>query len=221
MAIRVASFIGWSNTGKTGFIEACLRELTRRGISAGAVKFVHHGGSFNLPGKDTSRFFEAGAGTALATDGELVAIRRPPEAWDQAALERLFPEARVALLEGRIIEGAYRLLVGGPAASEAELKRPLAGFDALITDNADLAAIAAAQGLEHFGTADIAPCIDTILGGTAMEDRTLTILNDGQEVPLNPFVKETFENVILGLFKTLKKVNPDGSIVITIGPEKR
>jgi hypothetical protein len=54
-----------------------------------------------------------------------------------------------------------------------------------------------------------------------MEDRTLTILNDGQEVPLNPFVKETFENVILGLFKTLKKVNPDGSIVITIGAEKR
>ncbi len=221
MAIRVASFIGWSNTGKTGFIEACARELTRRGIRSGALKFVHHEGSFNLPGKDTSRFFEAGADAALAADGELVAIRRPPEAWDQAALERLFPEARVALLEGRVVDGAYRLLVGGPAASEAELKRPLADFDALITDNADLAAIAAAQGLEHFGAADIARFIDTLLGGTAMEDRTLTILNDGQEVPLNPFVKETFENVILGLFKTLKKVNPDGSIVITIGAEKR
>jgi molybdopterin-guanine dinucleotide biosynthesis protein B len=220
MAIRAASFIGWSNTGKTGFIEACIQELDRRGIAAGALKFVHHGGSFSLPGKDTSRFFEAGADTALVSDGEIVSMKRPPASWNQAALSRLFPEACVVLLEGKIIEGAYRLLVGGSAASEAELKRPLAQFDALITDNEALAAIAKAQGLTHFGTADIMPCIDSILGGTTMDDRTLTILNDGKEVPLNPFVKETFENVILGLFKTLKKVNPEGDIVITLGAEK-
>lgn len=52
-----------------------------------------------------------------------------------------------------------------------------------------------------------------------MAERKLTIMNDGQEVPLNPFVEETFANVVLGLFKSLKKVNPDGEIVIRLEAE--
>ena len=62
MSTLFACFIGWSNTGKTGFVEALARYLSACSIPCGALKCVRHGGSFNLPGKDSTRFFEAGAG---------------------------------------------------------------------------------------------------------------------------------------------------------------
>lgn len=219
MQPRVASFIGWSNTGKTGFIEAALIELRRRGVEAAAVKFVRHPGAFNLPGKDSTRFGAAGAAAALAADDELVITRRPPARWDRSALAGLFPGAKAMLLEGRVVPGAYRVLVAGPAREEAELKKPLTEFDALVTDDPGLAELARGRSLTVFPTDGVAAFVDTLLGGLDMAERKLTIMNDGQEVPLNPFVEETFANVVLGLFKSLKKVNPDGEIVIRLEAE--
>jgi molybdopterin-guanine dinucleotide biosynthesis adapter protein len=92
--IPIACFVGWSNTGKTGFMEACAAELAARGVPAGAAKCVRHEGSFNLPGKDSSRFFQAGAESALISETETVVSIRTPAGWDRPFLARLFPAAR-------------------------------------------------------------------------------------------------------------------------------
>ncbi|TFG79470.1 MAG: hypothetical protein E4H20_11950, partial [Spirochaetales bacterium] len=206
MSHRVASFIGWSSTGKTGFIEGCLRELADRGLTAGAVKCVHHRGSFNLPGKDTTRFFDAGASAAIIADDELVIVARPPTELDTRHLQDMFPGAVAVLVEGRFIEGAMRVLVGGSASTEPELKHPFAHFDALVSDDRTLRLAAVDAGLAVFGTSGYAEFVDTLIGGTSME-REVVVTNGGTEIPLNPFVKETFENVVLGLLKALKKTD--------------
>ncbi len=218
MSTKFACFIGWSNTGKTGFVEALARYLTARSIPCSALKCVRHGGSFNLPGKDSTRFFEAGAGAALVSDTETLRMTRTPPVWNRAWAASQFPAARVILIEGRIVEGAVRVLAGGAAEDEAGLKQPLADFDVLITGHPGLADRARAAGLVVFDPEDSESFAERYLTGDTMEDRTLIVTTGGIEVPLNPFVKETIENVVLGMLKPLKKTDLDGQIVITIGP---
>lgn len=50
--------------------------------------------------------------------------------------------------------------------------------------------------------------------------REVSVTSNGAEVPMMPFVKETVESVVLGLMKSLKKVELDGELVIRIGPAK-
>jgi len=221
MGARFACFIGWSNTGKTGFIERCITELDARSMSVGAIKCVHHGSSFNLPGKDSTRFFSAGAVAALVSDDETIRVEQTPAGWSSDYAQSVFPAADIILVEGRVVPGAIRVLVGGPAATADGLKRPLADFDVLITDAADMAEVAARAGLVVFGSDQAGLFIEHyFMGGNAMKDRTVTVTNGGKDVPLNPFVKETFENVVLGLMKALKDVTPDEEIIIKISALK-
>lgn len=161
--IPIACFIGWSNTGKTGFVEACVAELTARGVPVGAAKCVRHAGSFNLPGKDSSRFFTAGAESALISEAETVLSVQTPADWDRPFLTRLFPGARVVLVEGNLVDGAVRVLVGGSAQDEGALKQLLAGFDVLITAHADLAQKARQAGLRVYAPEQYRDFLDHFL----------------------------------------------------------
>lgn len=221
MAKRIASFIGWSNTGKTGFIEACAAALSERGVAVGAIKCVRHGGSFNIDGKDTSRFFAAGAETALVSEAEAVRVTRTPPGWGRAWVESLFPSADAILIEGRVVDGATRVLVAGGATGLDGLKAPLGGFDAIVTADRGLAELAAASGLSVFSPGESGAFIERYLSGGTMESRDVTVTTGGVEVPINPFIKETIENVVVGLVKPLKKTDIDGEIVIRIGPARK
>jgi molybdopterin-guanine dinucleotide biosynthesis protein B len=161
--IHIACFVGWSNTGKTGFIEACTAELTARGITVGAAKCVRHAGSFNLPGKDSSRFFTAGAESALVSEAETVVSIQTPAQWDRPFLARLFPAARVVLVEGHLVDGAVRVLVGGAARDEAALKQPLAGFDVLVTEHEDLAGLAREARLRVYAPQQFREFVEDLL----------------------------------------------------------
>lgn len=47
--------------------------------------------------------------------------------------------------------------------------------------------------------------------------RPVRLTNDNKEISLNEFARDTIENVVLGLIKSLKGVDPDKEIVITLG----
>jgi molybdopterin-guanine dinucleotide biosynthesis protein MobB len=153
MGTRFACFMGWSNTGKTGLIASCAASLRRRGAAVAAIKSVKHGASFNVPGKDSTRFFEACGMAAVVSPAETNAIRQTPETWGREYAESLFPDAEVILIEGHVVEGAVRVLVGGAATSESDLKFPLEDYDVLVTDDQVLAGRAEATGLAVYGTA--------------------------------------------------------------------
>ncbi len=222
MGTRIACFIGWSNTGKTGFIEACASLLHKRGLKVGAVKCVHHGASFNPQGKDSSRFFDAGAEAAIVSDDETVRISRTPPSWERPYIESLFPGADVILIEGRVVSCAVRVLIGGAAEDETDLKRPLDDFDVLVTGFSGLAERGRAASKTVFNPEDSGSFVENhLLGGNAMKARDVEVTNGGIEVPLNAFVTETIENVVLGLVKPLKNTDLDREIIIRIGPASK
>ncbi len=145
--IVIGCLVGWSDSGKTALAEATLRLLAQRGVPCAALKVTKHPGDRDAPGKDSRRFFDSGAESAILGGGELhLSLRReaPP---DRDFLARLFPEARVVLVEGARIEGAPTVLVAGGAESEGELKFPLDSVDALVTDRSALAEASRARGL--------------------------------------------------------------------------
>ncbi len=152
MKVRMACFAGWSDTGKTGFIIDCIEQLTSLGEVIGAVKCVHHEGSFNVSGKDTTRFFEAGANAAIVSDREALLIESVPSSWNRKYLESLFPKAGVLLVEGRLLDDAVHVLVGGAAKEQSELKFPLDEFDVVISNDQGLSSTARAKGCQTFRT---------------------------------------------------------------------
>lgn len=213
----VASFFGWSNTGKTTFIEGVIRALSARGVPCAALKVTKHPGSFLLPGKDSTRFFEAGAEAALAGGPETVLTLRSPGSLDRTFLDRLFPEARVVLVEGGQIDGALRVLAAGGAAPESELKLPLDGVDVLIVSDPVLAARASGAGVRCLAPGAFEEFI-TLLEGPM--EREVTVTCGGKNVPMNPFVKSLVRDVSLAVINSLKKVEEGEEIVIKIAPQK-
>ena len=68
MAAPVFSFIAWSGTGKTTYLEALVAELKARGVRTAVVKHDAHSFDLDRPGKDSARFAAAGAEVVAVAD---------------------------------------------------------------------------------------------------------------------------------------------------------
>ncbi len=99
-----ASFVGWSNTGKTSLISRIVQVLSARGTHVGALKKGHSAPSFEQHGKDTDLFFQNGAERVgyLSEHGGFIRFSTPPPV-DQ--LGPLFSSCEILLLEGIYIPG--------------------------------------------------------------------------------------------------------------------
>jgi len=74
----VLGLCGYSGSGKTTLIEAAIPHLIARGLSVAVVKHDSHGFSVDCAGKDSDRFFRAGA---------TVALRGPAEQFQRRCLD--------------------------------------------------------------------------------------------------------------------------------------
>lgn len=103
LTMPIIGVAGHSGSGKTTLIERLVTELGRRGLRLGVVKHAHKGFSMDRPGKDTDRFFVAGADPVLVSGPSESALRfRDPVALEDADpwLCRLFSPADLVLVEG-------------------------------------------------------------------------------------------------------------------------
>ena len=78
--IPIVSFVGRSGSGKTTLVEKLVRELRRRGYRLAVIKHHHHRDlEFDVPGKDSYRFAQAGADQIiLAGPTQVVHMRHFP-----------------------------------------------------------------------------------------------------------------------------------------------
>lgn len=67
-AACVVGVSGYSGSGKTTLIEKLLPDLKKQGLTVGVVKHIHHELEIDVKGKDTDRFFRAGADYVFAHD---------------------------------------------------------------------------------------------------------------------------------------------------------
>jgi len=106
----VLAVCGWKNSGKTTLIESLLPELIGHGLVVAVIKHDAHGIEVDRPGKDSDRFFRAGADVVLQGPGEEMIRRRVETTGAQNvggesrrlknALSRLANDADLVLVEG-------------------------------------------------------------------------------------------------------------------------
>lgn len=173
-----------SETGKTTLIEGLLPELAARGLRVAALKGNLHHYNLDLPGKDTWRFLEAGAGiSGMITPGQFILIGRTPAGDGLAAAARLLDNFDLVLVEGdkksgnpkiELIREAVtreRAATANVVAVVSDIAGPEAGRPVFgLEDYAGLARFIchyyfeqdkpAAAGLTHFDTAGRAHMVD-------------------------------------------------------------
>jgi len=123
--MKVIHIAGFSNTGKTTFITELLPELEKLG-PVGVVKHVGHHG-YTLPeGKDTTRFFAAGAASSVGIDS-----RQSVLLLQENNLERVLELLCDTGIQYAVVEGFKekpypKILIGNvPGAEHVILEDPL------------------------------------------------------------------------------------------------
>ncbi len=151
----IISFAGWSNSGKSSFIERLLPALAGRGLRVSTVKKSRHQADLSPDTKDSKRFALAGAEPSIyISENEMIIVSHLASAHWAARITLLCEGADVILMEGFELPGALRVLVGGPAAREEELKRPLDETDILISASRALQLLAEGRGIRVFSPED-------------------------------------------------------------------
>jgi len=167
--IPIVSVVGRSGSGKTTFVEKLIRELKARGYRLAVIKHHYHPDfAFDVPGKDSYRFAQAGADHVLvAGPTKVVHVR-------QFASEPSLEDV-VAAIDGVdliITEGYKRAdtpkievsrgAVGGAEGGDAEV----GAVADLVAAPDRLMAIVSDRRFElpvpHFGLEDVARAADLI-----------------------------------------------------------
>ena len=131
----VVSFVGKSDSGKTGVLESIIRELSARGWRVGTVKHHIHDFDIDVPGKDSWRHAQAGAVvTMISAPDKLGVIRKLDR---ERTLDELVAIAGddidILLTEGFRRAGSVRVEVMRTARSDELICQPDELF-ALVTD---------------------------------------------------------------------------------------
>lgn len=96
---KILAISGKKNSGKTTLIEKLIPILEERGIRTAIVKHDGHSFDPDVEGKDTYRFFHAGAcGTAIFDSGKYMVVNR--ESISEGFLLKFFKNADLLILEG-------------------------------------------------------------------------------------------------------------------------
>lgn len=223
MSVPVISFIGWSGSGKTTFIEKLIPILRSRGLRLAVIKHDGHEFQIDKEGKDTWRFSQAGA--------EYVAIANP-----RHSAELINGPASFSQLCHRAERFADLIIAEGWTDEEAPQIEILRGHQDLRCTHPDqLIAIVTDQtvdtGLPTFGLEDPEAVADFIFEREPCllpyaqlktqptnHDAAVALRVDGKDVPLLPFVQDIIKNTCLGLVSSLKDTNltEDSKIEITL-----
>jgi molybdopterin-guanine dinucleotide biosynthesis protein MobB len=129
---RVFSFIAWSGTGKTTYLEGLIAALKARMLRVAAVKHDGHRLELDREGKDSWRFARAGADVVAVADAEKCAVMdyRPHSLSDILASIR---DVDIVLIEGWHAE-AERPILLYRAATGKPPKLPYAECFAVVSD---------------------------------------------------------------------------------------
>ncbi|OGD09923.1 MAG: molybdopterin-guanine dinucleotide biosynthesis protein B [Candidatus Aminicenantes bacterium RBG_13_62_12] len=217
--MKIFGVVGSSESGKTRLIEKLVAEFKRRGRRTAVLKHCPHGFDLDVKGKDSARFFEAGAeGVGLASPDRAAFIHRRGGESDLALLAgEQFLRADIVFIEGgKGSRGYPKILVlaeGEPLGKDLGLE--------------DVAAVVSAGkrawNRRVFAPEEVSAMADFIERNESGPGSAASVTAevDGADVPLNLFVQKVFEQVVLGLVTALKDIGPEPRrVVLTVTRSK-
>ena len=124
-AVPVISVVGWSNSGKTTFIEKLIGELKKRGYRVGTVKHHHKAVELDIPGKDTYRHAQAGADAVIIAGSEKIGlVKKTDHPCSLAELIPLLEDMDIIITEGFKQENTPKIEIFRQGVSEGAACRP-------------------------------------------------------------------------------------------------
>jgi len=204
--MKIWAIVGSSRSGKTQLIQRLVPELKRRGSSVAVIKHCSQGFVLDKKGKDSWKFMESGAdGVALMSPDQLAFIQKKKGKVSLAGLARdFFKDMDIVLVEGgRQEKGLRKIEVLSKGVAE-KLESPLKELEAVVSD------IKVALPRPVFRPDQIGQIADFLERKSAGDEPYVFLDVDGASIPLNAFVQKIFENVLLGMARSLQgiKKNP-------------
>ncbi len=200
--VPIISIVGKSGSGKTTLIVKVVSELRRRGHSVGVLKHDAHGFEIDHEGKDSWRHKQAGAGTvALSSSEKFAVIKDVEREWPpERIIHSYLNDLDVVITEGYKKSDFPKIEV----LRKANSTKPIFSRDkrllAYATD-VKLKGKTPVYGLDDFkGVADLIEdkIIKKHMGGT------VTLIVDGNHVPLKPFIDNLLREGVTGMIRSLK-----------------
>jgi molybdopterin-guanine dinucleotide biosynthesis protein MobB len=184
--MKVIHIAGFSNSGKTTFISALIPELEKHG-PVGVIKHIGHHG-YSLPeGKDTTRFFEAGAAASVGID-----TRKSILILQENTLERMLEilcdtGVQYAVVEGFKDKPYPKVVIGNvPGANNIVLEDP--SVEDVLAHIDDFSDLVTPEGFSKEIQHGCAPGMTTLVS-------TITIPGSGPKNLINKLREELEEKI--------------------------
>ncbi len=174
--LKTFTFVGWSGSGKTTFLLKVVSELESRGIEVGVIK--HHGhrsvdgsvSSLDVPGKDSSRYAEAGSKCVVVASATEYMVHRTldhPRTLLELANE-IAPQCDIIIAEGFKSEPLNPIEFCRKEASEDPVLDPSI-LTALVTNSEKMIESTGPYGTPVFGIDDVEDMCDFLCSQIGLE----------------------------------------------------
>ena len=210
----IISIIGKSGSVKTTLLEMVISELTRRGYSVGILKHDAHGFEIDHEGKDSWRHKQAGASVvALASPEKFAVIKDTSSEWPpERIIASYFTDVDVILTEGFKKSGFPKIEV----VRKANSSRPVSSKDKnLIAFASDFRVSRRLPVYDINDFKGVADLIEKQIIKKHLEPG-ISLIVDGQQVELKPFIENLLRDGVSGMIKSLKGCDKAKEIEIRI-----
>ncbi|HEA65060.1 MAG TPA: molybdopterin-guanine dinucleotide biosynthesis protein B [Candidatus Aminicenantes bacterium] len=216
--MKICAIVGHSKSGKTRLIRQLIPELKKRGHSVAVIKHCAGGFVFDMKGKDSWQFMEAGSnGVAMISPDQLAVLKRKMDKVDfYAVAAEYFRDVDIILVEGGQRERGLKkieVLRRGVAEKVECLPEELI---AVVSD------VKVAVNKPVYHPDQIGEIADIIEGCFEHREPRIVLDIDGTSVLLNAFVQKIIENIVLGIVTSLEGVkdNPQRITLSVIRKER-
>ena len=210
----IITFIGWHDSGKTTLATQVVAHLKTFGYTVGVIKSSNDTGVvFDSPGTDTDKHRQAGADSILFVAPDQMVLQMPHSELSLTALaHRYFADADIVIGEG--FKGARRVPKIEVVRNESQmLRNEVHGVIAVATD-LDIAGDSVFRLDE---AREIAAFIRKrfLREGKKSAERVSLLVN-GNKIPLKDFVQEAMGGTVAGFIRSLKCTDDASEIELRI-----
>lgn len=198
----IVTFIGWHDSGKTTLVRQVVSELKKLGYRVAVIKSSNDSGiEFDTPGTDTFQHKQAGADSVMLVAPDQMVLQKKNSGLSLRTLaHRYFPDVDIIIGEGfKTAKKIPKIEVF--MNSDQKLRDEVHGVIAVATN---IEGVAENYVFRLDEAAEIALFIEKRFITRKEGREIMSLLVNGNKIPLKDFIQEALAETVHGFVKTLK-----------------